>query len=315
MKNSKKYILLFFKGVAMGGADVVPGVSGGTVAFITGIYGELLSSIKSINLQALKLLLTFRIKEFWKHINGNFLAALLSGIALSLISLAQLILYLLEVHPIQIWSFFFGLIIISAILVTKEIKKWDAGVIISGLIGIAIAYYVTVATPVDTPNYSWLIFISGAIAICAMILPGISGAFLLLIMGKYEFILDALRSLNFEVILTFILGCLVGIISFSHVITFLLKKYHNLTIALLAGFMAGSLNKIWPWKVVTAFRINSHGMEVPFLDQNVFPGTFREITGQNPLVFQALLFLLVGIGLIYFIDKIAQRYNKDLAQN
>jgi putative membrane protein len=196
------------------------------------------------------------------------------------------------------------LIIISAILVTKEIKQWGAGVIISGLVGIAIAFYVTVATPVDTPNYPWLIFVSGAIAICAMILPGISGAFLLLIMGKYEFILDALRSLDFEAIL-----------SFSHVITFLLKKYHHLTIALLAGFMVGSLNKIWPWKAVTAYRIDSHGMEVPFLDKNVFPGAFQEITGQNPLVFQALLFLLMGIGLIYFIEKIAERYNKNLAQN
>ncbi len=312
--NSKKYILLFFKGVAMGGADVVPGVSGGTIAFITGIYEELLNSIKSIDLNALKLLFSFKIKEFWAHINGTFLVVLLAGIALSLASLAKVISYLLEAHPIQLWSFFFGLIIISAILVAKEITKWDAGVIIAGIVGTAIAYYVTIATPAETPTTFIFIFLSGAIAICAMILPGISGAFLLLIMGKYEFIIGALKDFNLTVILTFIMGCAVGILSFSRVISWLLNKYYNLTIALLAGFMVGSLNKIWPWKIVTHYRLDSHGVEKPFLDKNLMPQAYHDLTGQDPLLWQALLFMLLGIGLVYAIDLIARVNDKNVAQ-
>ncbi|MDQ3394603.1 MAG: DUF368 domain-containing protein [Bacteroidota bacterium] len=307
MKNPKQGLLLFLKGMAMGGADVVPGVSGGTIAFITGIYEELLNSIKSFDLTALRLLLKFELKKFWQHINGSFLTILLSGIALSLITLSRITIYLLQAYPIQLWSFFFGLIIISAIIVAREITKWKAEVYIAGIIGIAIAFYISIATPAETPTNLGFIFFSGALAICAMILPGISGAFILLIMGKYEYILNALRNFDFVVILTFILGCVVGLLSFAKVISWLLKNYYNLTIALLAGFMVGSLNKIWPWKFITQYRIDSHGIPKPFLDRNVMPHIYEDLTGMQPHILAAILFMLFGIAIVYFIDKYAAK--------
>ena len=185
MEKKKNYLLLVLRGCAMGAADVIPGVSGGTIAFITGIYEELIESIRSINLKALRLLGTFQLKEFWKHINGNFLISVVAGIAISIFSLAKLMKYLLETHPLYIWSFFFGLIIISALMVSKEIKKWDILTITSLIIGAIIAYTITVLSPTSTPDAWWFILLSGAIAICAMILPGISGAFILLLLGKY----------------------------------------------------------------------------------------------------------------------------------
>jgi len=272
--NAKKYFLLFLKGMGMGGADVVPGVSGGTIAFITGIYEELLSSISKVDMDAVKLLIGFRIKEFWEHINGTFLVVLLSGILFSVLSLAKLITYLLEHHPIPIWSFFFGLIIISAVLVAKEIKKWNWVVVLAAIAGTAIAYFVTIATPAHTPNDLWFVFISGSIAICAMILPGISGAFILLLLGKYTYIFTALTELNFVVIIVFGVGCAFGLLSFSRVISWLLKNYYNTAVALLAGFMIGSLNKIWPWKIPTTYRINSEGIQVPLTEMNVTPKAF-----------------------------------------
>ena len=185
MGKQKNYLLLVLKGCAMGAADVVPGVSGGTIAFITGIYEELIDSIKSIDLQALKLLLSLKFADFWKKINGSFLLGVAGGIAISIFSLAKLMTWLLEHHPIYIWSFFFGLIVASSVLVAKEIKHWHIGTVISLIAGGCIAYVITVMSPAETPNTWWFIILSGAIAICAMILPGISGAFILLLMGKY----------------------------------------------------------------------------------------------------------------------------------
>lgn len=310
MSQSKHGLLLFLKGMAMGAADVVPGVSGGTIAFITGIYEELLNSIKSFDLTALKLLSKAKFKEFWQHINGNFLLVLLSGIAVSLITLLRVTLYLLQVHPIQLWSFFFGLVIISAIMVAREITHWKPGVFLAGAIGIAIALFISIASPTQTPTNLGFIFFSGALAICAMILPGISGAFILIILGKYEFILNALRNFNLMVVFTFMLGCIVGLLSFAKVISWLLKHYYNLTIALLAGFMIGSLNKIWPWKYVTSYRLDSHGIPVPLLDKNVLPTEYQDLTGMEPNVFAAIIFMLLGIFVVYFIDKFAN--NKKL---
>ena len=292
----------------MGGADVVPGVSGGTIAFITGIYEELLGSISKINADAVKLLLQFRIKDFWAHINGTFLVVLFSGILFSVLSLARLITYLLEYHPIPIWSFFFGLIIISAILVIKEIKKWNWIVVLASLIGIAVAYYVTIASPSQTSNSLWFVFISGAIAICAMILPGISGAFILLLLGKYTYIFTALKEFNFSVIIVFGLGCIAGLMSFSRVVSWLLKNYYNTAVALLAGFMIGSLNKIWPWKVATSYRINSEGLQVPLTEKNISPTAYLDVTGQDPQVLQAILFVMVGVVLIIVIEKVGSMY-------
>lgn len=294
----------------MGAADVVPGVSGGTIAFITGIYEELLNSISKIDAAAISLLSKFKIKEFWAHVNGTFLIVLFSGILVSIISLARVILFLLEHYPISIWSFFFGLIVISSVLVAKEIKQWNWLVIVAALIGIAIAYFVTVASPSQTSNSLWFIFISGAIAICAMILPGISGAFILLLLGKYTYVFTALKDLNFSVIIVFGLGCLTGLLSFSRLLNWLLKNYYNTAVALLAGFMVGSLNKIWPWKIPTSYRVNSEGLQVPLTEENVSPTAFLELTGNDPLILQAILFAMVGIVLVITIERVGSMYAK-----
>lgn len=307
MRKPKDYILLYLKGMGMGGADVVPGVSGGTIAFITGIYEELLHSIRSIDFEAMKLLFRLRIAAFWKKINGNFLLAVLAGVLTSLLSLAKLMLYLLEHYPIKVWSFFFGLILISSPLILRTIAKWNVATVASFVIGIVVAYVITVLSPTQSPEGLWFIFLSGALAICAMILPGISGAFILLLIGKYEFIMQALLDVNLPVIVVFAVGCVIGIISFSWILTWILDNYHNLTIALLAGFMLGSLNKVWPWKEVTAYRLDSDGNQVAAMDKSVLPGEYMAQTGNDPMVFQAMLFAAVGVIIVILIEKTAQR--------
>ncbi len=305
--KQRNYFLLVLKGCAMGAADVVPGVSGGTIAFISGIYGELIESIKNFNIEAFKYLFTLKIGKFWKKINGNFLAAVVGGIAISIFSLARLMTYLLENHPICIWSFFFGLIIASSLLVFKEVTRWRAGSIIALLAGIVVAYLITALSPTSTPNTWWFIMLSGAIAICAMILPGISGAFILLLLGKYMFIMDAVGNLKIGIILLFIIGAAVGIISFSHFLSWLLRNHHNMTIALLTGFMVGSLNKVWPWKQVLSTYTDSHGVEHPLTEANVLPAKYEAITGADPLVWQAILMCIVGFILIWGIEQVGKR--------
>lgn len=307
MQNIKAYVQLFLKGMAMGGADIIPGVSGGTIAFITGIYERLLNAIKSIDAEALKLLAGLRLKELWQHIDGKFLITLLSGILLSIVSLANLMSFLLIAYPIQLWSFFFGLIVIASFSVFREIKRWNGGVLLAGFIGIAVAYFITTATPAETPTALWFIFLSGAVAICAMILPGISGSFILLIMGKYTYVIDAIKDLDMITIVVFALGCVVGLLSFARIVSWLLKRYHGVAISLLAGFMLGSLNKIWPWKVVTAYRIDSHGEQQPLLTENILPTEYATLTGQEPFILQALLFALLGVGIVVILEKIASR--------
>jgi putative membrane protein len=289
----------------MGGADVIPGVSGGTIAFISGIYDELIHSLKSFDVAAFKLLFTFRIAEFWKKVNASFLLTVLAGIATSLLSLAKLMTYLLENQPIQIWSFFFGLILVSSPLILRDIKSWNAATIVSGIIGIVVAYLITIITPTETPTHLPFIFFCGALAICAMILPGISGAFILLLIGKYEFMIQSLITFNIPVIIVFVLGCFIGLISFSHFLSWLLDNYRSSALALLAGFMIGSLNKVWPWKEVVSFRLNHEGVQVPAFDKSVLPGQFMETTGQDPQVFQAILFAALGVFLVVALEKTA----------
>ncbi len=309
MRSIKDYLALLLKGIAMGSADVVPGVSGGTVAFITGIYEELLRSIKSVDGDAFRLLFQFKLKEFWTHINGNFLLVLVLGIGIAFASLAKLMSYLLFTYPILVWSFFFGLIIISAVLVAKDIenKNWKA--IVAGVLGILTAFFITMATPAETTDAWWFVFISGAIAICAMILPGISGAFLLLILGKYKYMMEALETYNFSVIIIFMLGCIFGILSFSRLISWCLTKYQSITVAVLAGFMIGSLNKVWPWKVVDSYRLNSKGEQVPFLDHNILPHQYLEQVG-DPQLIQAIMMASFGILIVVVIEKIAKQLNR-----
>lgn len=297
----KRYLILALKGMAMGAADVVPGVSGGTIAFITGIYEELINSIKSINLKTLKMLFTMQIAAFWKAINANFLLAIVVGIGISVVSLARLLKYILENHPELIWSFFFGLIVASAIYVAKQIRNRNISTIISLIAGIAVAYIITEITPAETTEAYWFIFVSGAIAICAMILPGISGSFILLLLGKYEYIIGAVSELKIAVLGVFLAGAAVGIISFSNVLSWLLKKFHNQTIALLAGFMVGSLNKVWPWKNTIKTFTDRHGELKPLVQQNVLPHGYNG----DPHLFWAVILAVVGFVLIFAIERLA----------
>jgi putative membrane protein len=292
------YGLLLLKGIAMGAADVVPGVSGGTVAFIVGIYEELINSIKSINPTNLKLLFTFRIAAFWKAINANFLLTLVSGIGISIFSLAKLITYLLENQPVLVWSFFFGLVLCSTYFVAKAITQWDWKTYLFFVIGTVGAYFITVATPTETPSNLFFIFLCGAIAICAMILPGISGSFVLVLLGKYFYIMNAVKTLDFLVMFVFVCGAFIGITSFSNVLSFLLRKYHNTTIATLAGFMLGSLNKVWPWKETIETFTDSHGAIKPLVEENILP---------NSHLWEGLGLIVFGIVLVYVLEKLSQK--------
>jgi len=306
-RTIKDYIILILKGMGMGAADVVPGVSGGTIAFITGIYEELINSIKSINLNAIKLFFTGKFAEFWKAINGTFLISVFLGVGISIFSLAKGLEYLLNNFPILVWSFFFGLIIASAIYVGRTIKKWNFGTITAGIIGIAVAYFITVISPAEANTSYLFIFIAGSIAICAMILPGISGSFILVLLGMYKFILEAVGNFEVAVILTFMAGAAIGIIAFSNVLSWLLKKYHNITIAVLAGFMVGSLNKVWPWKEVTETLIDRHGEIKTLAERNISPGTFEQTTGNEALLFGAISLAIAGFVLIFVIEGLTKK--------
>lgn len=304
--NFSRYLLLALKGCAMGMADVVPGVSGGTIAFISGIYEELIDSIRSVGPQALKLLLRGRFGAFWRHINGRFLLPVLLGIAVAIFSLARLMTYLLTNHPIAVWSFFFGLIVASALLVAKQIGRWNLRTAAAFVGGVAAAWWITVATPAETPDDWWFVMLAGSIAICAMILPGISGAFILLLLGKYQYIMQAVGDLNIPVILIFVAGALAGIVTFSHLLSWLLRRWHDVTVAVLMGFMVGSLNKVWPWKEIVETYTDSHGKLQPLVESNVLPQTFERLTGQPSLLGEAILLCLAGFGTIYGIELLAR---------
>lgn len=301
MRNFREYLVLILKGMGMGASDVVPGVSGGTIAFITGIYEELINSIKSINLEAVKLLFRLQFKEFWKKINANFLIAVFSGILISIFTLANLLEFLLINYPVLVWSFFFGLVIASAIYILSDIKKVDWKTIFSFLAGFGIAFWITTITPAQTSEAYWFILLSGSVAICAMILPGISGSFILLLLGKYQFILNAVSEFKMDVLGIFVVGAVVGLIAFSNFLSWLLRKFRYETIALLAGFMGGSLNKIWPWKETTETYIDRHGLEQPLTQRNVWP----ELALDSDLI-PAFMIAAFGFSLIFIIIRLTK---------
>ena len=310
-RTPKDYLVLVLKGISMGAADVIPGVSGGTIAFITGIYEELVNSIKSINLKAFKLLFGFKIAEFWKTINGTFLLSIVLGVGISIFSLAKVFEYLLNHYPVLMWSFFFGLIIASTVYVAKTLKKLNAVIIFLGIAGVFIAYFITITSPAEANTTYWFIFFSGAIAICAMILPGISGSFILVLLGMYKFILEAVSNLQITIILTFLAGAVIGIIAFSNVLSWLLKKYHNQTIALLAGFMVGSLNKAWPWKQVLETFTDRNGEVKTLVEKNIMPTNYEQITGNPAFLFWAVTLTVVGFALIFVIESLTKTKNQN----
>ena len=294
----KATLFLYLKGVAMGAADIVPGVSGGTIALITGIYEELISSIKNINFKLFKILLNKGIKEFWNELNGNFLFVLLVGISSSVILLAQVIVYLLDSHEFKLWGFFFGLIIASALLILKDIQSHDRNSMLLILLGILIAATISLSSTTSFPNSDVFIFLTGSIAITAMILPGISGSFILLLLSKYEFIINAIKDFDLRVILVFGLGCIFGLLVFSRFLHFLFQNYKDNLLGVLSGFLIGSLIKIWPFREIVVTRINSDKIEEAVITQPVIPN-LQDMES----IFLFILFSIFGFLLITFIQK------------
>ncbi|MCR8666286.1 DUF368 domain-containing protein [Aestuariibaculum sp. M13] len=297
------YLIITFKGLAMGAADAVPGVSGGTIAFISGIYEELISTISNVNLSLFKTLFTKGVKAFWIEVNGNFILALLSGIVISYVSFMKLAKYLLENQPILIWSFFFGLIVASIYFVGKQVTKWDASVISALIVGAVIAFYISSLPAMENSDSDWFLFFSGAIAICAMILPGISGSFILIILGAYKTLSDAIHDVDIKKLIIFFSGALIGLLSFSHALKWLFKNYHNITLALLTGFIFGSLNKVWPWKNTLSWHTNSEGIKSPLIQESISPFAFE---GNNQIVF-AITLMLLGFLTIFILEKVGAK--------
>lgn len=310
-KQSKRLLGVYLRGIAMGAADVVPGVSGGTVAFITGIYEELLDSLRSINPAALVVLVKQGPIAFWKFINGSFLVVLLLGVLTSILSLARLISYLLDAHPLLLWSFFFGLIAASSLYMLKQIKQWSWSIVVATIIGAAFAYFVGVMKPSEMSPEPLLIFIAGAIAICAMILPGISGSFILVLLGMYSHILTAIKDFQWLLLVSFAAGCGVGLLSFSHLLSWLFKRFHDETVALLTGFLVGSLSLVWPWKETLSYYQNSHGESLALEQQNVLPAAFEAIQGQESYMTACIFLMVLGFLIVLGLEKLGSVNKSD----
>ena len=312
-RNIKDYFLITLKGIAMGAADVVPGVSGGTIAFITGIYEELIDTINKIDFNVIKIAKQKGIKFAWQSINGNFLTALFLGITISIISLAKGIKWMLHNEPILLWSFFFGLVLASILYVGKQIKTFNFNIIIAIILSSIASYFLTLAEPFTSPDSPLYLLFCGFVAIIAMILPGVSGAFILLILGAYQTTIDTINDLaqglltkNFnlfrEAFINFLMlaiGAVLGLKIFSKILNWLFKNHKDLTLAMLTGFMIGSLNKIWPWKKVLTWRVNSKGLSVPLTEQSILPSN---IVGDNQLEY-ALVLITIGFVVILLLEK------------
>ena len=319
-RNIKDYFLITLKGIAMGAADVVPGVSGGTIAFITGIYEELIDTINKIDLNAFKILKQKGIKYAWHSINGNFLTALFIGIAISILSLAKGIKWMLHNEPVLLWSFFFGLVLASIFYVGKQIKTFNFNIIIAIILSSIASYFLTLAEPFTSPESPLYLLFCGFVAIIAMILPGVSGAFILLILGAYQTTIDTINDLaqglltkDFnlfkEALINFLMlvvGAILGLKIFSKILNWLFKNYKDLTLAMLTGFMIGSLNKIWPWKKILTWRVNSKGLSVPLTEQSILP---TNVEGDNQLALASVL-ITIGFIVILLLEKFGPENEK-----
>ncbi|MBC2839199.1 DUF368 domain-containing protein [Robiginitalea sp. SC105] len=298
------YFWILVKGMAMGAADVVPGVSGGTIAFISGIYEELITSIDQIRPSLLRIWSKQGFAAFWKALNGSFLLALFAGIVISVFSLSRLLSWLLTEHPVLLWAFFFGLVLASIIYVARQISRWRLAVWTMLIAGIAIATLV-VSLPVADPNPGLpYLFLCGALAICAMILPGISGAFILVLLGGYKTALDAVHQRDLTVLLTLALGAVFGLLSFARLLKWMFVRFRNGTLALLTGFIIGSMQKIWPWKKVLESRIYD-GKSIVVREANVSPWNFDG----DPMLWQALLLAIAGFVMILLLERLADQKN------
>ncbi|MDB2533506.1 DUF368 domain-containing protein [Porticoccaceae bacterium] len=311
MNNLGHHFLLFLKGLAMGAADVVPGVSGGTIAFISGIYIELINSIKSLNIKALKVLRHQGLAAAWQHINGNFLAVLLAGVFTSLFSLAQVMQYLLAQYPLPLWSFFTGLIVGSVIYLLRQHPPSlavDKGLFV---LGIALAYGLSIAPATALEGDHTTMFFAGTIALCAMILPGISGSFILVLLGLYPVFIGAIANVQLDILLVFGSGGILGLMAFSRLLSWLLDNYQTMVIALMCGFLVGSLNIIWPWKLVTESVLSHSGKTIVLASENLLPGQFAELVDQDPLTSICILASIFGLLLVLGLEYVGSRYQQD----
>jgi putative membrane protein len=298
---------VFLRGIAMGAADIVPGVSGGTIAFITGIYFRLLEAINAVPTAVVRHLVRGQFRIFWRACDGTFLVCLLTGILTSIATLASAISYLLVAYPILIWSFFFGLIVASVWHVGRQVRHYKSALLIPLLFGIVIAWWITTLSTSEVSPSALAFFGAGALAICAMILPGISGSFILVIIGMYAPVLAAIKSLDVGVLLLFMAGCVLGLLSIARLITWAFHHFHDLVLALLTGFMIGALNKVWPWKETLSWRVNSSGEKVPLNEASIWPWTYAEQAGQDPEVLFAVVMALAGFGLVLLVEWIGSR--------
>ena len=307
MSKYFSYCALVAKGMAMGAADVVPGVSGGTIAFITGIYDRLLNALKSVNPSLLKVLSNEGFAGVWQRMDGTFLLCVFGGVLTSILSFAHVITWFLAVYPEMLWAFFFGLILVSGLHMIRQVDRWHAGTIAMLLVGMVIAYAVGVLSPTSLEPEPLTLFFAGAIAICAMILPGISGSFILLMMGLYGPVIDAVKNLDLVVLVIFGSGCVGGLLSFSHVLSWLLKKHRDLALSLLTGLMLGALGKVWPWKETLTSRINSAGEQVPLIQTNVSPMDYEMITGQPAYLVESIGLMIFAIALVGTIEWLGSK--------
>lgn len=306
---------VFLRGMAMGAADIVPGVSGGTIAFITGIYFRLLEAINAVPVAVFRDLPRGRFRAFWSACDGTFMLCLLAGILSSVVTLASAISFALANYPILIWSFFFGLIVASVWHVGRQVRRYRLSLLAPLFAGIAIAWWITTLSGGQLSPSALAFFGSGALAICAMILPGISGSFILVIIGMYAPVLAAIKAPDPGVLVLFMAGCLAGLLSIARLITWAFRHFHDMVLALLTGFMLGALNKVWPWKEVLSWRTNSSGEQVPLTEASIGPATFEQLTGQDPQVLMALLMALVGLLLVLAIEWVGNRKVLPGAQN
>lgn len=293
----------------MGAADVVPGVSGGTIAFITGIYDELLDSLRNCNPAALLVIKDRGIKAFWQHINGNFLVALFGGVLLSLKTFAALIEMALATKPIWVWAFFFGLIIASVVLLMRHMPNWRAKDIFALFIGAVFVAGLSIVSPGQLPGVWWTMFLGGFVAICAMILPGISGSFLLLLAGLYPVFIGAINDLEWVLLISFASGAACGLMVFSRFLSWLLHHYHQITVATLIGFLVGSLNVTWPWKLPLETTVNRHGEVIVLKSENVLPEAFAAAGNQSDVVIVIAL-CIGGVFLVLATEWIATKFGK-----
>ena len=302
----KAVIIWILKGMAMGAANVIPGVSGGTIALITGIFRRLINAIKSFDLNALKLLLNLQFKAFAEAVDLKFLASVGLGILLAIVSLARLFDYLFTYYPVYIWAFFFGLVLASVYFVGKRIEHWNTAVILAFIIGTAVAVTITSLHPATQNDSFFYLLLCGVVAIVSMILPGLSGSFVLILMGNYKLIaIDAVNNLDLNILLPVAVGAAVGLVAFSHVLSWLFNKYADLTLAVLTGFILGSLKILWPWQEQIYLMENGefllkHGEKIPAYTQPYLPESFDQT-----VVF-AIFFVLLGIFTVYAIERLAK---------